>query len=203
MRLKLKKTVLVLLVGFFGLLILGVIYVKTHPLVFNESFFDHAHCIAQAGSLLRIYAGDHYGQYPVSSNGYGEALLMLYDFDESSGPILAGPGCDSSVFKKARSSKTRVSEKDCGRVYIQGLGETSNPEIVVLYDKLPTPGGDHCHFLNRIFAPLGREVSFVDGDHRFIRESEWPLIATKQIDLLVKEGFTTEQAKKLYPSGSK
>ena len=30
------------------------IYIKTHPLVFNESFFEHAHCIAVAGMSLKF-----------------------------------------------------------------------------------------------------------------------------------------------------
>ncbi len=185
-----------------GLFVLIIIYVKTHPLVFNESFLSHAHCIPQAGMALRMYAGDHHGQYPSHTNGYGDALMLLYKA-EPHGYYLTGAGYDSSIFEKTLKSGTGVAEKDCGRVYVQGLCETNNPETVVLYDKIPTPGGDHCHFLNRIFAPLGREVLFIDGGHRFIRESEWQMFAAKQINLLVKEGFTLPQAEKLYSADHK
>ena len=35
-------------------------YVRTHPLVFNESFWDHAHCIKQAGMSLLMYGGSQF-----------------------------------------------------------------------------------------------------------------------------------------------
>ena len=53
------------------------VYVRTHPLVFNESFLTHAHCIVGGGLSLESYAEDHQGHFPFSTNGYGAALVML------------------------------------------------------------------------------------------------------------------------------
>ena len=40
------------------------IYVRTHLLVFNESFWSHTHCALQVGGALRMYAQEHHGVYP-------------------------------------------------------------------------------------------------------------------------------------------
>jgi len=56
---------------------LGIWYVKSHPLVFNESLWEHAHCMPQAGCAFRTYAVDNGGRFPYSTNGYGDALLLM------------------------------------------------------------------------------------------------------------------------------
>jgi len=172
--------------------------VRARPLVFNESFFGHAHCIAQAGGSLLQYASEHQSNFPTHTNGYGDALLLVVKEYLPEGPCLTGPGYDSDVFKKALASNGNVDEATCGRVYIQGLTTSSDPEIAILFDKLPTPGGDHCHGLARLTAPLCREVLFVDGSHRMIQESEWLEFSQKQIELLVKAGFDRAAAESLY-----
>jgi hypothetical protein len=184
---------------FFGAVVVVVafcaFYARTHPLVFNESFFEHAHCIVLAGQSLRIYAQDHEGRFPYHTNGYGDALLLVTD---AWFPSLTGPGYDVGVFERALKTGQHVPESECGRVYVQGLSETNDHEIALLFDKLPTPGGDHCNGLARIRAPLAREVLTIDTDRRVIRESEWQAYAKRQIALLVAAGILREQAEKYY-----
>jgi len=83
-------------------------------------------------------------------------------------------------------------------VYVQGLRDTDDPEIALLFDKLATPGGDHCHLFRRMTAPLGREVWTIGGGMRFIPESRWPAYAKEQIQLLVAAGIAREQAERYY-----
>lgn len=138
-----------------GLAAVCCMYVTTHPLVFNESFMGHAHCIVGGGQSLGFYAHDHSGRFPFHTNGYGDALVMMESgWDEA----LTGPGYDASVFARVRRTGEDAPEIEFGRVYVQGLSETNDPEIVLLFDKMPTPGGDHCHFFARVRAPLSREV---------------------------------------------
>ena len=120
--------------------------------------------------------------------------MMDSGWDET----LTGPGYDPAVFVRVRRTGEDASENEFGRVYVQGLTETNDPEIALLFDKLPTPGGDHCHFLPRISAPLVREVWMIGSDHRTIRESEWPAFAKRQIELLVAAGIAREQAERYY-----
>ena len=51
--------------------------VRTHPLVFNESMWGHAHCMPQATLSLLAYSSGHSGKFPVHPKGYGSALLLL------------------------------------------------------------------------------------------------------------------------------
>jgi len=187
----------VIFLGFVCVASSGVIYVRTHPLVFNESFFGHAHCMPQAMLALRQYAVDHYGSFPTHTNGYGDALLLL-DPEYTPWSILTGPGYDIEAGKQWKQSGANVPESECGRVYVQGLTETNNPEVAILFDKIPTPGGDHCHLLTRLWTPLKREVGFVRGDFQAVHESKWPEFAQNQIELLVKDGFDRATAEAIY-----
>jgi len=172
-----------------------IYYVRTHPLVFNESFLSHAHCMVGGGLGLMGYAHEHGGQFPFHTNGYGDALLLVNDGWDAA---LTGPGYDTQVFDRARNTGEDAPESEFGRVYVQGLSETNDPEIAILFDKLPTPGGDHCHLFRRMFAPLGREVWTIGGGMRFIPESRWSAFAKEQIKLLVAAGIAREQAEKYY-----
>ncbi len=190
---KLKTTglALVLLIG-------GCVwYVRANPRVFNESFWSHAYCIAQAGSPFSFYANDHGGAFPVHTNGYGDALLLLADDDTFYFYCLTGPGFSSDALKKAKTSGANLDEAECGRIYVQGLREDSNPETAILFDKLPTPG-DHCHGFARLTQPFGREVLFVAGHHQFIRTADWPAFVEKQIKLLIEAGIPESIAQSYY-----
>jgi len=186
-----------LLLALALLVVLGSVYVRTHPLVFMEA---HAHCILFAELQLDQYASEHEGRFPSHPNGYSNALLLM---DEECFQDLTGPGYDAAPLRDAKRMGKKLAEEDCGRVYIQGLTRKSNPEIALLFDKLPTPGGDHCHLPVRLWASLGREVLLVGMRHIFVRESEWPEFAKKQVELLVQEGFDRQEAERLFASRAK
>ena len=184
-------------------LVLCAIYVRTHPLIFNKSFAGHAHCIAGTGLSLLTYAEDNGGRFPFHTNGYGDALLLLTNEMAGFWAGFTGPGYDGKVFAEAARSGRHIPEEACGRVYVQGLSRTNDSEIALLFDKLPTPGGDHCHGLARFRAPLVREVWIVGGGTKVIHETEWPQFARGQIQLLIKAGIPRKEAEGLYATQSK
>lgn len=187
-----------LLIGFVCGVVACVVFVRMRPLVFNESALSHAHCIKQIGLSFYTYAQDHGGKFPFHTNGYGDALLLLIR-DYGDHPATAtGPGYDHAVFAGALTNHTDIPEVECGRVYVQGLAESDNPDIALLFDKLPSPGGDHCHLLRRLWTPLGREVWTLGGGHTFIKETDWPHFSKQQKDLLVAEGFDRSTVEALY-----
>ena len=177
--------------------VLAVWYVRSHPLVFNESLWGHAHCMPQAAMAFRIYALDHEGRFPYSTNGYGDALLLMTNERGNFWAGLTGPGYDGRVFAEAARTGRDIPEQACGRVYVQGLGETNNPEIALLFDKVAAPP-DHCHFPRRLWSGFVREVCFVDGSWRSVPVAEWSDFAHRQVELLVADGFLREQARQLY-----
>jgi hypothetical protein len=185
-----------LLIALVLTVITCVVYIRTHPLVFNESFFSHTHCMKQAIAALNQYAVGDYGKFPAHTNGYGDALLLLVP-EYTPWSILTGPGYDVEADKQWKQSGANVPESECGRVYVQGLTRSNNPKIAILFDKIPNPG-DHCHLFKRLWSPLKRDVGFVDGDFQSVLESQWPEFAKSQIELLVKDGFDRATAEKLY-----
>lgn len=200
-RRRVRLKALLALIGV--LLVLDVGYVRTHPLVFNESFFTHAHCMPQASGILLQYAFEHEGRFPAHTNGYGDALLLLVPANEPfAWSVLTGPGYDSEADRKWLDTGSDVPESECGRVYVQGLSTNSNPEIAILFDKLPSPG-DHCHLLKRIWATPKRDVCFVSGGWKTITENEWPEFTKQQIEQLVKAGFVRAKAETLYAEKGK
>jgi len=171
-------------------------YVRTRPLVFNKSLWQHAHCMPQVASSFRMYASDHGGVFPVHTNGYGDALLLMTP-ERAWFYYLTGPGYDTSAFEEALDSGGDVDERRCGRVYVQGLSETNDARIAILFDKIAAPP-DHCHFPQRLWRGFVREVCFVDGSWRTVPVEYWPAFAQEQVALLVQAGFAKEQAQELY-----
>jgi hypothetical protein len=183
--------------------ICGWMYVRANPLVFNESFFEHRYCLKQTASELLVAAHDNAGRFPSHTNGYADAIMSL---NSVALITFSGPGYPIDPLRSPwneKNEKRDVPEQEIGRVYVQGLRAGDNPQIAILFDKLPTPGDDHCHGLRRLSAKLGREVGFVDGSITFIPEQEWAEFSRRQIELLiaaevpksVAESYYTEQAK--------
>src|SRR5262249_52238369 len=97
----------VLLVFVLGA-ILVVVYVRTNPLVFNESLWQHAHCIKIAGLELEQYAEANGGKFPSHPKGYGNALLLL---NADCYFALTGPGYDAAAFHEAKRSGSDLPEE--------------------------------------------------------------------------------------------
>lgn len=156
----------------------------------------HQHCIKATGIAFRIYSMDHAGALPYSTNGFGDALLLLVK--EGHLPTVAyicGPGDDGHVLSNALVHGLHVPESQCSRVYIQGLNETNYPGICVLFDRRSVPGGDHFYGSGR---PL-REVCLLDGSMQTISDEQWPEFSRQQVELLVAAGFKREKALEYYP----
>jgi hypothetical protein len=184
------------LIAAIALLVLGC-WLKPGPDIYWESFWRHEHCILQVNNALRMYSAGHDLRYPVSSRGYGDALLLLADDLNGYWYPVGGPGYSDEVFKRCLADGSDVPEAECGRVYVQGLRYDADLEVVVLFDKLASPG-DHTHGPRRFFAPLVREVLFNDGHREYVPLSKWPEFAKRQIELLVAEGISREEANRLY-----
>ncbi len=184
------------LVGSLFCIAFCIYYVKSHPLVFNESLWQHAHCMPQAASAFRLYAEENGRRFPYHTNGYGDALLMTTP-ERAWFYYLTGPGYNTSAFEDALSSNGNVDENRCGRVYVQGLSETNDARIAILFDKVAAPP-DHCHFPQRLWRGYVREVLFVNGDWRTVPVAQWPDFVQQQMGFLMEAGFSKKHAQELY-----
>ena len=160
--------------------------------------YVHLHCIKQTGLMFRIYEGEHFGQLPFSTNGFGDALLQLVPTNSTYEiMMICGPGDDGYILREALTNHSTVPEEQCSRVYIQGLSETNDPQICILFDRNSCPGGDHFR------SPWGhhmREVCMLDGSMEVIRDEDWPEFSRKQVGLLVAAGFSRSNALHFYPA---
>lgn len=159
--------------------------------------YVHQHCIKQAGLAFDIYAGDHHGRLPYSTNGFGDALLLLVKEGSAYVNVICGPGDDGHVFYEALTNQSVVPEAQCSRVYIQGLCDTNDPMICILFDRNSCRGGDH--FRSPWGHPL-REVCMLDGEMRTVRAEDWPEFSRKQVELLISAGFSRTNALYFYPA---
>ena len=191
MKTRTKKIFLIALIPlciFFGLGVFRIWYGLK---------YGHQHCIKQLGNAFRIYEADHQGQLPFSTNGFGDALLLLAKEDPSYIYCLCGPDDDGHIFRDAIKNNTIVREDQCSRVYIQGLSETNDPQICLLFDRNSCRGGDHFR------SPWGhrvREVSLLDGSMQVIRDENWPEFSRQQVELLVAAGFSRTNALRYFPA---
>jgi hypothetical protein len=165
--------------------------------------YSHQHCIKQTGLAFRLYAEDHNGQLPFSTNGFGNALLQLAATNSTNDYLgglvacLCGPDDDGHLYLEALNNHSVLPEEKCSRVYIQGLSETNNPEICILFDRNSCRGGDHFR------SPWGRrvrEVCLLDGSMQIISDEQWPEFSRKQVELLVEAGFSRTNALHFYPA---
>jgi hypothetical protein len=174
---------------------LPVLALVMFVIVLNTFWPGHQHCMKQTGLSLRTYAIDHDGKFPFHTNGLGDAILLLLKEDLCPPAMFTAPGDDGNLLKECLRTGAHMPEERCTRAYVQGLSETNNPEIALVFDRYPTPGGDHGR---RPWGPPLREVALVDGGMQTIPEKKWPEFRRKQIELLVAEGFSRITAEKLY-----
>ena len=160
--------------------------------------YVHQHCIKITGSAFRLYADDHQGQLSFSTNGFGNALLQLVSSNYLPGVAwTCGPDDDGHIFKEALKNNSVVPEDQCSRVYIQGLSESNDGNICILFDRNSCKGGDHFR------SPWGhrvRELCLLDGSMQIIRDEDWPDFSRKQVELLVAAGFSRTNALHFYPA---
>jgi hypothetical protein len=182
--------------GWFWLvvvLLIGSFYVLGKYAVWING--RHQHCIKAAGLSLRIYASDHGGNFPSHTNGFGDALVVWAKANPGDERTLVGPGDDGRWLQEAVATGDSVDESLCSRIYVQGLNESGNREIAVLFDRFATRGGDHSP---HPWSGYLREACLLDGSMVGIPASRWPAFASNQVQLLVQAGIPRATAEAYY-----
>jgi hypothetical protein len=158
-------------------------------------FPAHEHCMKQTGLSLRTYAIDHGGRFPCHTNGFGDAIVLLLKEDLCPPAMFTAPGNDGRLLRQSLNTGAHMPEEECTRAYVQGLSDTNNPMIALVFDRYPTRGDDH---FRRPWGPLLRDVALLDGSMVSVREEKWPEFRRQQIGLLVAKGISRAKAEQLY-----
>jgi hypothetical protein len=159
----------------------------------------HQHCMKIAGTIFTGYASEHGGVLPYHTNGFGDALLLLVKDSPEDVRFICGPGDDGHVFSNALAHGLHVPEGQCSRVYVQGLSETNDPGLCILFDRRSVPGGDHFYGSGKRV----REVCMLDGFMETVPDEGWAKFSEKQVELLVAAGFKREKALQYYPEAAR
>lgn len=175
------------------ILAIGGIYVLSEYALWLDR--RHRHCIVNAGLSLKIYASDHNGHFPSHTNGFGNALVTWAKSFPGDERTLVGPGDDGAWLRKAVATGESVDESLCSRIYVQGLNESLDPQIVVLFDRFATRGGDHSP---HPWAGYLREAVRLDGSLARVPVAGWPAFASTQVELLVEFGIPRATAEAYY-----
>jgi hypothetical protein len=151
-----------------------------------------------AGMTFLEFASEHGGAFPYHTNGFGDALLLLVKNRPQDIRFICGPGDDGQVFSNALARGLQVSESQCSRVYVQGLGQTNDPQLCILFDRRSVPGGDHFYGSGKRM----REVCMLDGIMETVPDERWAEFSRQQVELLVVAGFKREKALEYYPEAA-
>ena len=158
----------------------------------------HQHCMKIAGMTFLQFADEHGGAFPYHTNGFGDALLLLVKDSPQDIRFICGPGDDGHVFSNALAQGQDVPESQCSRVYVQGLSETNDPRLCILFDRRSVPGGDHFYG----WGKRVREACMLDGFMETVPDGRWAEFSRQQVELLVAAGFQREKAVQYYPEAA-
>ena len=158
----------------------------------------HRHCIRAVPMILGEYAAANGGKYPASDRGWADALLELSKTDATDSwiPYFVGVDDHGELFTRALIDHSDIPESKCTRIYVQGLSESSNPGIAVVFDRFSTQGGDH--WRGNFSQPKLREAVLLDGSMKVIKDADWAAFETHQRELLQEAGFSMEQIEAIY-----
>ena len=146
--------------------------------------------------MLEAYATDHEGRFPFHTNGFGDALALLVAEGYDDGRHFVGVDDNANWLRAAATNHTHVPEELCTRIYVQGLTQTNNSAIAILFDRYAVRGGDH--FRGHPKQPYLREVCTVSGSMESISLARWPAYTSNQVELLVLDGISRKTAEAYY-----
>jgi hypothetical protein len=130
-------------------------------------------------TALRIYALDHHGQFP-AGGGTPEGSLSLLFSNYVDAYTLRAKTVPLKVTEAALRETGKLGPDSCGWHYVEGLTDTDDPQIAILWDKIGLG-----HNGERIKGG-GHEVGYLDGSHRVINASNWPAFMEEQKQLLAQ-----------------
>jgi len=141
--------------------------------------YGWSHCCSIGLSLdLHMYAEDHNGHFPSGMATPEASLGLLYDgTNDYMFDLLRGKTVPIKVTRAALKNG-RLGPESCGWHYVEGLTESDDPQIAIVWDKIGL-GHNGERLKNG-----AHEVIFVDGSRKFIPATGWSGFLERQKRLL-------------------
>jgi hypothetical protein len=127
---------------------------------------------------LQEYAGSHEGAFPTGGSSPEASLSLLYNnVDWVEPDLLRGRTVPESLVRETLKRDGRLGPESCGWHYVEGLRVDDDPRLAIFWDKV---GLGHN---GRKLSRHGHTVLFIEGDRRFIPETEWTAFLSEQRQL--------------------
>src|SRR5262249_21407574 len=145
---------------------------------------------------------DHQGRFPAGEPTSEASLGLLYPDYAPAGFGLGGKSVRESEADEVLRRGGRLGPESCGWYYVEGLTLNDDPGLAILWDKVSGLAEN-----GQRRDGQGREVLFVCGLTRHVKDSEWDAFLDHQIDLMRKRdeyartGKPILMAKVRLPSG--
>jgi len=148
-------------------------------------------CDLNLYGALRQYATSHGWAFPAGEATPEASMSLLYrekcDYGRLADErLLFGKTVSESVVKETLERGELLTPETCGWHYVEGLRLDDDPRLALFWDKV---GLDHN---GGRLAEGGHFVMFVDGERKYIPESEWNKLLEKQRKLLADRGTAAE-----------
>ncbi len=144
--------------------------------------YGYSHSCSKAlGMSLRIYADERSGWLPHGLATPEASLSLLVTNDPTIQQLLRGKNVPQKVVDETLARDRFLGPESCGWHYVEGLRESDDPEIAVLWDKVT----GLWHNGNRKGWVM-HEVVLLDGSMQFVSREKWPDFVQRQRQLLAE-----------------
>ena len=158
-------------------------------------------CLVHLKLAFLMYAMDHEGRFPAGQATPEASLSLLHKEGHISASLLRGMTAPPEKVDAILTKGELLGPDTCGWHYVEGLTESADPEIAILWCKEPLG-----HYGQRT-KDKSREVLFVDGGYKSIPGDKWDEFLKEQERLLAqrstreKAGFPLVNATVISPEG--
>jgi len=157
--------------------------------------FGYSHCCDKGlHGLLWNYAEAHNGEFPKGEATPEASLTLLQRYftndDIDFAELLRGKSVPKSVTADVISRNELLGPESCGWHYVEGLRKDDDPRLALFW-----PKESLSHFGQRL-SEGGHIVTFVNGSHDHITESQWPEFLEEQQRLLSERDRSGKQVPK-------
>ncbi len=136
-------------------------------------------CIDGMGLALRLYAQEHGGAYPAGESSPEASLSLLCRSNYIDVGTIRGMTVPERTVRGVIEGGGLLGPQNCGWQYVEGLTQTNDPRIALLYCK------EALGHNGQRTKDGGRQVLFVgDGGIQWVSGDRWSAFLSEQSELL-------------------
>ena len=167
------------------------LFLKRALIHYKEDYpFGASHCCMDAMWLaLRLYAQEHGGAYPAGESSPEASLSLLCKSNYIDVGTIRGMTVPESIVRGIFQGGGLLGPQNCGWQYIEGMTQTNDPRIALLYCK------EALGHNGQRTKDGGRQVLFVgDGGIQWVSGDRWQAFLSEQMELLRSRGAKLKES---------